>query len=36
MGPAEALWTYLATPFLLAMEGVQVEETQPWREGSET
>src|SRR3984893_4081796 len=32
----EALWTYLTTPFLLAMEGVQVEETEPWREGAET
>ena len=32
----EALWTYLTTPFLLAMEGVQVEETEPWRERAET
>jgi len=32
----EALWTYLTTPFLLAMEGIRVEETEPWREGSET
>jgi len=32
----EALWTYLTTPFLLAMDGVQVDETEPWREGSET
>jgi hypothetical protein len=32
----EALWTYLTTPFLLAMEGVSVEETEPWREGGET
>jgi hypothetical protein len=32
----EALWTYLTTPFLLAMEGVRVEETDPWREGDET
>ncbi len=31
----EALWTYLTTPFLLAMEGVCVEETEPWSEGSE-
>ena len=31
----EALWTYLTTPFLLDMEGVQVEETEPWREGEE-
>ena len=32
----EALWTYLTTPFLLAMNGVRTEETEPWREGSET
>ncbi|TIW49837.1 MAG: hypothetical protein E5V71_00600 [Mesorhizobium sp.] len=32
----EALWTYLTTPFLLAMDGVRVEETEPWREGEET
>lgn len=32
----EALWTYLTTPFLLAMDGVRVEEGEPWREGSET
>jgi hypothetical protein len=32
----EALWTYLTTPFLLAMEGVRVEETEAWREGQET
>jgi hypothetical protein len=32
----EALWTYLTTPFLLGMEGVRVEETEPWREGDET
>lgn len=31
----EALWTYLTTPFLLAMEGVEVEEAEPWREGEE-
>jgi hypothetical protein len=31
----EALWTYLTTPFLLAMDGVRVEETEPWREGSQ-
>jgi hypothetical protein len=30
----EALWTYLTTPFLLAMDGVRVEETETWREGS--
>jgi len=28
----EALWTYLATPFLLAMDGVSVEEVEPWDE----
>ena len=32
----EALWTYLTTPFLLAMEGVRVEETDAWHEGTET
>ena len=32
----EALWTYLTTPFLLAMDGVRVQETEAWREGSET
>ena len=32
----EALWTYLTTPFLLAMEGVVVEETEPWSEDNET
>src|SRR6476659_1429266 len=32
----EALWTYLTTPFLLAGDGVEVEETEPWREGAET
>src|SRR5687767_12251884 len=31
----EALWTYLATPFLLALEGVSVEEVAPWQEGDE-
>jgi hypothetical protein len=31
-----ALWTYLTTPFLLAMDGVRVEETKAWREGTET
>ncbi|MFB7498868.1 hypothetical protein ACFC09_29990 [Streptomyces sp. NPDC056161] len=28
-----ALWTYLTTPFLLAMPGFEVEEIEPWREG---
>jgi hypothetical protein len=31
-----ALWTYLTTPFLLAFDGVRVEETEPWRQGGET
>lgn len=31
----EALWTYLATPFVLATEGVSVEEIQPWQEDNE-
>jgi hypothetical protein len=31
----EALWTYLTTPFVLAMEGVHVEEVDPWQEGGE-
>jgi hypothetical protein len=31
----EALWTYLATPFILTFDGVRIEETQPWRVGSE-
>jgi hypothetical protein len=31
-----AMWTYLTTPFLLAMNGVRVEETEPWTEGPET
>ena len=30
----EALWTYFTTPFLLAMDGVRVEETESWNEGS--
>ncbi len=32
----EALWTYLTTPFLLAMDCVRIEETLPWQEGAET
>ena len=32
----EALWTYFTTPFLLTLDGVEVEETESWREGSET
>src|SRR5262245_16648027 len=31
-----ALWTYLTTPFLLAMDGVRIEEADCWREGPET
>jgi hypothetical protein len=31
----EALWTYLTTPFLLAMDGVMVEEVEPWEQGEE-
>src|SRR5262249_34883898 len=31
-----AMWTYLNTPFLLAMDGVRVEETEAWRDGTET
>jgi len=31
-----ALWTYLTTPFLLAMDGVETAELAPWREGQET
>ncbi|MER8491877.1 hypothetical protein NKH53_27060 [Mesorhizobium australicum] len=32
----EALWTYLTTPFVLAMDGVRVHETESWQEGGET
>jgi hypothetical protein len=32
----EALWTYLTTPFLLAGDGVQIEELDAWQEGTET
>jgi hypothetical protein len=32
----EALSTYFKTPFLLAGDGVEVEEIEPWSEGSET
>jgi hypothetical protein len=31
-----AMWTYLNTPFLMALPGFQVEEIEPWREGEET
>lgn len=30
-----ALWTYLMTPFLLARDGFELREIDPWREGSE-
>jgi hypothetical protein len=30
-----ALWTYLTTPFLLAMPGFEVAEIEPWPEGGE-
>src|SRR4029453_224699 len=32
----EAMWTYLTTPFLFAMNGVRTEEAEAWREGKET
>jgi hypothetical protein len=32
----DAVWTYLTTPFLLAMDGVRVEEIEAWREETET
>ena len=31
-----AMWTYLTTPFLFAMDGVTTEELEPWRENGET
>jgi hypothetical protein len=31
-----ALWTYLNTPFFLAMQGFEVEEVAPWIEGNDT
>jgi hypothetical protein len=30
-----ALWTYLTTPFLLAMPGIEVQEVEPFTEGQE-
>ena len=30
-----AMWTYLNTPFALAMDGVATEELEPWRENGE-
>lgn len=31
-----AIWTYLTTPFFLAMPGFEVTEIAPWQEGEET
>lgn len=31
-----AFWTYLTIPFLLASDGVRVEEIEPWHENGET
>ena len=31
-----AMWTYLNTPFLFALDGVKTEEIEPWRENGET
>ena len=31
-----AMWTYLNTPFLFAIPGVETEEMQPWQENGET
>lgn len=31
-----AMWTYLTTPFLFKLPGVQTEEVEPWTEGGET
>jgi len=31
-----AMWTYLTTPFLFAMDGVSTEEVSPWHEQGET
>jgi hypothetical protein len=30
------MWTYLNTPFLFAMPGVETEEIEPWQENGET
>jgi len=32
----EALWTYLTTPFILTLDGVETEEVDPWTEAHET
>jgi hypothetical protein len=31
-----AMWTYLTTPFLMAMPGFEVTEISPWQEGGES
>ncbi len=31
-----SMWTYLNTPFLMALPGFEVEEIAPWQEGEET
>jgi hypothetical protein len=31
-----AMWTYLTTPFVFAMDGVATEELDPWRENGES
>lgn len=31
-----AMWTYLNTPFLLAWDGVETEELEPWQENGQT
>jgi hypothetical protein len=31
-----AMWTYLNTPFLFALDGVKTEEIEPWQENRET
>ncbi len=31
-----ALWNYLTTPFLLEMDGVEIQETSPWQERGQT
>lgn len=30
-----AMWTYLTTPFFMAMPGFEVDEIEPWKEGDE-
>jgi hypothetical protein len=31
-----AMWTYLTTPFLFALKGVELEEVEPWQENGKT